>query len=159
MLDSRLLLTFSLVLFTFFLSAQETILSSGTNANGSGGSIAYSLGQVSIDLNVGNSGSVLQGVQQPYEIYTVGTDELSAIHLKLNAYPNPTSDQLVLTVEDMNFENLSYHLYNSTGKTLISNECDESITNINLNQYPSDTYLLSITNNHLSIKTFRIIKN
>ncbi len=85
------------MLFTFFLSAQETILSSGTNANGSGGSIAYSLGQVSIDLNVGNSGSVLQGVQQPYEIYTVGTDELSAIHLKLNAYPNPTSDQLVLT--------------------------------------------------------------
>ena len=159
MLDFRQLLTVPFLTLTFFLNAQETVTSSGLNASGSGGSIAYSVGQVNVDQNIGSNGSILQGVQQPYEIYTVGDSEVPGINLNLTVHPNPTSDQVFLTLEDSNIENLSYRLVSSKGKIFLNKAFDESMTTIPLNSYPSDTYLLTIINNQFIVKTFRIIKN
>ena len=45
------------------------------------------------------------------------------------------------------------------GKSLLYNKCVDNKTHINLNEFPSNTYLLSIVENNTVIKTFRIIKN
>jgi hypothetical protein len=50
------------------LNAQTGIAAGGGNATGSGGSVSYSIGQVFYMMNTGTTGSVLQGVQQPWEI-------------------------------------------------------------------------------------------
>ena len=159
MFELKQLTTFSFLLLTSVLSAQETFSSSGFSSNGNSGLITYSVGQVAIDFSTGNNGSLYQGVQQPYEIFSTLGNGILNINLKLIAYPNPTTDQLVLSIENIQGKKYYYQLFNINGKTLLSNKCLENKTNINLNEFPSNTYLLSIIENNAVIKTFRIIKN
>jgi hypothetical protein len=55
--------------------AQESANSSGGKAIGVGGTVSYSVGQVFYTTNIGNSSSIAQGVQNAYEIYSVGNEE------------------------------------------------------------------------------------
>lgn len=159
MFELKQLTTFSFLLLTSVLSAQETFSSSGFSSNGNSGLITYSVGQVAIDFSTGNNGSLYQGVQQPYEIFsTLGNDILN-INLKLIAYPNPTTDQLVLSIENIQGKKYYYQLYNIKGKSLLYDKCVDNKTYINLNRFPFNIYLLSIIENNAVIKTFRIIKN
>ena len=159
MFELKQLTTFSFLLLTSVLSAQETFSSSGFSSNGNSGLITYSVGQVAIDFSTGNNGSLYQGVQQPYEIFsTLGNDILN-INLKLIAYPNPTTDQLVLSIENIQGKKYYYQLFNIKGKSLLYDKCVDNKTYINFNRFPSNTYLLSIVENKTVIKTFRIIKN
>ena len=93
-----------LLLFIFCISfitssyAQESIVVSGGNTTGSGGSSSYSIGQVVYASLPGSSAYVLQGIQQPYEIITLGNDEFQRINLVTTAYPNPTVDILNLVI-------------------------------------------------------------
>ena len=50
------------------LHAQTGIPAAGGNASGTGGSVSFSVGQVFYLMNTGTTGSVLEGVQQPFEI-------------------------------------------------------------------------------------------
>lgn len=51
--------------------AQETIAVTGGNASGSGGTTSYSVGQMFYHTNTGTDGSVIEGIQIPYEISVV----------------------------------------------------------------------------------------
>ena len=148
-----------LILTNFVLNAQENISSIGLSFSGNGGAISYSVGQVTCDFNSGNNGTVSQGVQQPYEIYSTAGSNISNIILELKAYPNPTKDQLFLSYSDFQNENLSYHLYNNQGKLIRIKNCENNQTLISLKDYPSNTYILSVIKEKTIIKTFRIIKN
>ncbi len=58
------------------LQAQEALPASGNNASGSGGSSSYSVGQLVFSYKTGTTGSVTEGVQQPYEIQVItGIDD------------------------------------------------------------------------------------
>jgi hypothetical protein len=58
--------------FLFYDSgAQKTTSSSGGIITGKGGSISYSVGQVTKFYLNETKGSVAQGVQQPFEIYLI----------------------------------------------------------------------------------------
>lgn len=63
--------TVALLLLGFGITtaqAQQATTATGGNASGSGGPVAYSVGQVVYTTNTSSNGSVAQGVQQPYEI-------------------------------------------------------------------------------------------
>ena len=66
-LSAALLLGFGLT----GLQAQTSVNAIGGDATGSGGSVSYSVGQVVYTTNKGTNGSVVEGVQQPYEILVV----------------------------------------------------------------------------------------
>ena len=117
------------------------------------------MGQVAIDFITGNNGSLIQGVQQPYEIFSTLGNDILYINLNLIAYPNPTTDQLVLSIENFKGKKFYYQLFNIEGKSLLYDKCIDNKTHINLNEFPSNTYLLSIVEKNTVIKTFRIIKN
>ncbi len=139
--------------------AQEAIVSTGGVATGSGGSSSYSLGQVFYTSQTGADGSVVQGVQQTYEITTTVGVELAAIDLKLMAFPNPTSNYLTLKADAYQSEKLSYHLINAEGKILDSKSIETSQTSIDMHELPSGTYHLQVIDDGALIKNFRIIKN
>lgn len=50
------------------IQAQEAIPATGNSATGSGGTMSYTVGQVAYTTQIGISGIVTQGVQQPFEI-------------------------------------------------------------------------------------------
>ena len=137
--------------------AQETVSATGGDATGSGGTVSYSVGQVVYTTAMGTNGSVAQGVQQPYEVsVTTGVYETS-INLEMNVYPNPTTNYLILKVEDA--DKFSYQLFDMQGKVIENNIVIANSTTIKMKEFPKATYFLKITSNNQVIKTFKIIKN
>ena len=152
----------TLLTFTFSLStlmAQETIPATGGNASGSGGTASYSVGQVVYTTNTGTNGSVAQGVQQPFEIQVVtGIAEAKGINLEVSAYPNPTTDYLVLKVENYDKGNLLYQLFDMNGKLLENKKITGNETSIVMSNLVPATYFVKVTEGNKEIKTFKIMK-
>ena len=150
------------VLFGFFIQniqAQKDVVVSGGNATGSGGTVSYSVGQVAYTNATGSGGTVTQGVQQPFEIVTLGTDNFPEITLSMTVYPNPTTSIVNLKVDNFNFENLQINLSDITGKLLQSQKISNQETQIQMESLPQAIYLLNVQDNNKTIKTFKIIKN
>lgn len=142
------------------LYAQQAIPSSGGNALGSGGSVSYTIGQVVYTTNNGTNGSAAQGVQQPYEISVVtGLIEANGIKLICSAYPNPASQYVRLKIENHKTENLTYQLYDDSGKLLENRKVEGNETTIDMSKLVIATYFLKLSESNQAIKTFKIIKN
>jgi hypothetical protein len=142
------------------LQAQVAIPASGGNASGSGGITSYTVGQVVYTTNTVTNGSVSQGVQQPFEILVVsGIEQAKGINLECSAYPNPTADFFNLNVENFNNENLSYQLFDISGKLLENKKLTSSETRIDMNNHVPTIYFLKVMDNQIEVKTFKIIKN
>jgi hypothetical protein len=142
--------------------AQQATTVSGGDASGSGGSVAYSVGQIVYTTNTGSSGSVAHGVQQPYEISIITGLAETEINLNLSAYPNPTTNYLMLEIGASTApsnQSMLYQLYDISGKLLESNAIVANSTTIKMEQMQSGMYLLKVTQNNALVKTFKIIKN
>lgn len=137
--------------------AQEITNASGGNTLGNGGSMAYSIGQVVYTTNLGTGGSVNQGVQQTYEILTTGIKE-TALNISFTIFPNPTTNNLTLQVQDFTNEELTYQLLNMQGKLLENKQVTGSQTQINTSALLPATYLIKITQGNKYVQTFKIIK-
>ena len=141
------------------LHPQESVNASGGDATGSGGTIAYSIGQVVYTTHTGSTGSVAQGVQHAYEIFTVGIKE-TELSISLTAFPNPTMDNLTLQINDYNNEKLSYQLFDMQGKQLSSGQVTAQQTQIKMNSLPSATYFINLVNQeNKKVQSFKIVKN
>ena len=139
--------------------AQQNTVSSGANATGGGGSISYSVGQAFYITSSDSSGSVAQGVQQPIEIQIVLGIEEHEINLYAKVYPNPTTDLINLSIGNTDTSNLSYQLFDYSGRTLTKGKIDNVDTAISMSKYPNAIYLLNVTKDNKTIKTFKILKN
>lgn len=152
----------SLLLFLVLglAKAQDASVAAGGDASGAGGTVNYSVGQIVYTTNFGTTGSSAQGVQQAYEISIVTSiSEASSVSLSLIAYPNPTTDVLTLNVGDTKTENLSYQLYDISGKILEEKKIATNDVSISMLHLSNATYLLKVLNNNKEIKSFKIIKN
>ena len=141
------------------LYAQQAATATGGDASGSGGSVAYSIGQVVYTTSSGSTGSVAQGVQQPYEISIALGVENQSINLAMAAYPNPTNDYLTLSVSNLELSNLNFQLFDMSGKLIENRKITSTTETIRMENLPSASYFLKVTNNNNDVKTFKIIKN
>ena len=140
--------------------AQEAVPAAGGNASGSGGTASYTVGQVAYTINSSASGTITQGVQQPYEILVAtGIAEAKGISLECIVYPNPTNALVKLKIENYNLGNLSYELYDINGKLLQDNKTEGTETIISMANLAPATYFLKVTDNTKEVKVFKIIKN
>ena len=153
----------TLLTFAFSLStatAQESVNATGGDASGSEGTVAYSLGQVFYTTSSGSSGTISQGVQQPFEISVVtGLEEAKGINLTVSAYPNPTTDYLTLEVKDFELSTLHFQLYDMSGKLLQSKKITGNQTSIVMSNLVPATYFVKVIQGNKEVKTFKIIKN
>ncbi len=140
------------------LQAQTSVNATGSNASGSGGSVSYSVGQVVYTNNTGTNGSVAQGVQQAYEIFTVGIKE-TELNIFLTVFPNPTTDYLTLSIGEFDMSNLSYQLYDMNGKLLQNEKITGNQTSIVMSNLFPANYFLRVIHGNKEVKTFKIIKN
>jgi hypothetical protein len=141
------------------LQAQNATTTTGGNAKGAGGTVSYSMGQMVYTTHSGTTGTVAQGVQQPYEISVISGINDGAITLDCTAYPNPTTDYLRLKIADNTTLNLTYQIYDINGKLLFNKKVEGSETTISMQGLVPGSYFLKVTDNKQEIKTFKIIKN
>lgn len=151
-------LLFILFCKTIGLQAQNNTVSCGGQAIGSGGSVSYTTGQIDYSFFTGNYGSINQGVQQNYDISIITSLTDVSINLKVQIYPNPTKDQLNLSVFAPEFKNLKYALTDVNGRNLKREDIDNTTTIINVSKCSSGIYFLHILSNNKKIKTFQFVK-
>jgi hypothetical protein len=154
-------LFFLAFLLTFSVNAQtshQVLSATGGDASGSGGTVAFSVGQIVYTTSTGTTGSVAQGVEQAYEISSVGIKE-TALNISLSVFPNPTSDFLTLKVQDYNNEALSYNLLDEQGKLVLNEQITTQDTQIAMSTLARGSYFINIVQANKKIQTFKIIKN
>ncbi len=149
----------TLLLFQYFGNAQSNTVASGGTATSAAGSITYTIGQINYTTNTGGNATVSQGVQQAFEIVTLSTNEIPQIQLRAAVYPNPTVQNVTLSVTDFDLSNLQYMLFDIQGKIILSGKIRQSETLIKMANLPSALYFLKVNNATTDLKTFKIIKN
>jgi hypothetical protein len=155
---------FILTLFVAFflnqLSAQESLNTSGNEVSSTSGSISNSVGQVFYQVTSSSDNAIHEGIMQPFEIIIESSTEIvKGINLEVAAYPNPTTNYLILKVEKIKLHDLKYQLFDLSGKILEEDEVLSSETLINMSNYITDTYILRVNKNQHLIQSFKIIKN
>jgi hypothetical protein len=152
-------LKLSLLTLVFGLTgkAQISTNATGGDATGTGGSVAYSVGQIVYTTNTGATGQVSQGVQQPYEIFSAGMNETETIIL-LSIFPNPTLDQLTLQISDLNDKQLSYQLLDIQGKILKVEKLTSKNTQIEMSNLPVAFYIINVYEEAKLVQMFRVNK-
>ena len=142
------------------INAQETIPAAGANISGARGSTSYSVGQLVYTTNTGSIGSVTQGMQQSFEIRVIsGIKETEGINLSISAYPNPTTDYLILKMSESPLSVTNFQLYDINGKLLENKKIESNETSIFMGNLLPATYFLKVTKGSTEIKTFKIRKN
>ncbi|HXA02743.1 MAG TPA: T9SS type A sorting domain-containing protein [Cytophagaceae bacterium] len=152
-----IIIAFLLTIVTLY--AQQNTSATGGNASSSSGSVSYTVGQIDYISSHDNTGSITQGLQQPYEILIVSGIERKDIQLSASLYPNPTSDFVLLTLEEIALEKMSCGLYDVEGRLISSIKLSCLQTTIPLSNLPNASYLLKISNDTAILKIFKIIKN
>jgi hypothetical protein len=137
---------------------QESVNSSGRDALGSGGSVAYSIGQVTYSFQSGSTGSIEQGVQHAYEIFALETSQIEP-SISLSIFPNPTSENLIVQLNEFKNVSLSYMLCDKHGKKIASGQINSPKTEINMSDLQIADYLLTILDDNVRVvRSFKIIK-
>ena len=154
----KIILYLFLILVAIEANAQSNVVTSGGTASGSGGTLSYTIGQIDYQTVSGSSGSLSQGVQQPFEIASLDADDYPNIILHMKVYPNPFETQIILSISDFTSAYLEYTVYDMQGKLLISNKISTVETSVSLENQQAATYLLQVTDSGQLLKTFIIIK-
>ncbi|WP_343748269.1 T9SS type A sorting domain-containing protein [Fluviicola sp.] len=140
------------------LQAQEAVLSSGSDAFGNGGSASYSVGQIDFHVN-GSNNEVIEGVQQPYEIFSLSVGNFDDLGNNISLYPNPVDNLLFVDVDSELPNNVSFVLYDTQGNQLNTGVFDQNNKEFNLSALPASVYFLDILVTNKRCKSFKIIKN
>ena len=109
----------ALCLASSVLTAQEAFVSSANEATGTGGSVSYSIGQLITSSQTSNGTTINVGIQQPLEIVTLSNAEVTSVQLTAKAYPNPSTDFVMLSLINTDFEGMQYYLCNLNGSLVV----------------------------------------
>lgn len=151
---------FTLFAFAVFCNcgAQTSVNASGGDVGSATGSLSYSVGQVFQETVIAGNNSIIQGVQQPFEITTLGVDNFASITVEMKVYPNPTSSILFLNFADFAKRSSYYELFDTSGKMIRNAKIQSKESQIDLQQSPSGIYILKVSAENVVLKTFKIIK-
>ncbi len=149
---------FLLLLCSVTANAQQATMAAGGDASGNGGTVSYSVGQVVYTTISGSGGKVSQGVQQAYEIYSVGIEDWVA-GIAFSVFPNPTTDQVTLEVAGSHPLPMAYRLTDTHGRLVGSETITTSQTLIDMRTCAEATYFLTVTVADRQVQTFKIVKN
>ncbi|MCJ7450031.1 MAG: T9SS type A sorting domain-containing protein [Bacteroidales bacterium] len=141
------------------LKGQETISAAGGTATGSGGKVTYTVGQLVFNVITGTNFSIVQGVQQPYEISVAtaieGTEDIT---LECVVYPNPTEGSIRLVIRSFENDNMRFRLYDMNGILLQDKKIEDKETEISMDNLSSAIYFLKVIKDNIEVKVFKIIK-
>ncbi|GEP51331.1 hypothetical protein FNO01nite_20030 [Flavobacterium noncentrifugens] len=140
------------------IQAQENVVAAGGNAVGGSGSVAYSIGQIGYHQLDSSDKNIIEGLQQPFEIMVLGFEDFVPAAIAITAYPNPTAGQLQIEMASLR-EDLQFELYDINGRIIIKKSIINSLqTAVPMENLQPGIYLLAISDQKSTIKTFKILK-
>ncbi|WP_170141388.1 T9SS type A sorting domain-containing protein [Flavobacterium aquicola] len=139
----------------------ETIITSGSNAIGSSGTVTYSIGQIFYTYIGESVYNVAQGIQHQEIKETLGTPEIIEPKTEIVIFPNPTADFVNVNMKGIEADDnqkRTYQLYDIQGRLLKQNTINQTETQISLNGLSPSIYMLRVNINNKVSKTFKILK-
>ncbi len=139
--------------------AQSAVLTAGGDAIGTNGSCNFAIGELCFGSASDLDGSINMGVIQDYTI-SISTDFITPEQsdVEINAFPNPTSNLLTLSVGESDLNNLYYTLFDALGNIVDGKQITTVQSFVDMSKYPFGCYILKIYNHSKHIKTLKIIK-
>lgn len=139
------------------LLAQNSNVTAGGEAVGTGGTVSYSIGQVDYISESGIGGNINQGIQQPYQIFVLSGINNTEINLNASVYPNPTCEFLMLNIDNVG-KQTHYQVLDLQGRLITDDLIKDNQTKISLTGFSNDTYFVKVFIDVHEIKVFKIIK-
>jgi len=131
------------------------MVASGGDAVSAGGSVTYSIGQVSYSNEP--AGIMHEGVQQPYELFTISVEE-SFQKIELNLYPNPTLHELSIELPKF-MAGLTASIHDSNGQLMERVQLTSSRTTISAVHWAASTYIISVGDESGNYASYKLIKH
>jgi hypothetical protein len=151
---------FSLVFIVSSLHAQDAFVTAGGNAVGVGGSMCYTVGQIIFEPMIGSNGTIIPGVQQPFEISIVSAiGSYDKYTLASSVYPNPVKDELLLIIENELISGFVYKIFDIRGILVDHRKIESNKTIIDMSSFVSSVYVLKVINDNKEVITYKIVKN
>ena len=154
-----------LVLFYFFITrlnftiAQSTLATSANDVTSEEGSLSYSVGQLVFSTIDGLNFSILEGVQQPYEITTISSADDLMYDREIDIYPNPVSANLIIESKlDLESEQ-SYKLIGIDGRVYLSGRIKSTSQVVPMSKFLPGAYFLIISESNKYPIQFKIVKH
>lgn len=139
--------------------SQQVIPATGGSADGTGGSVSYTLGQIAFSAVTGTNGFIIQGIQQPFEISSLtAIENTEEITLGYSVFPNPSEGIITLFVMSFSQAGFIYQIYNLKGDIIQENKISDARTEISLADQPSAIYFLRVIRENREVKVFKIVK-
>ena len=76
-----------------------------------------------------------------------GLDNLSDLVIDVNIYPNPTAEDLNITLSDFSNTNLKIEITNSIGQSIIQKAITKKETKLKVTDYPTGIYHFKLIDN------------
>jgi hypothetical protein len=148
------------ILIVFFTSvssfAQQNTLAAGANASSPEGSISYSIGQIDFSNVTTSSGSLNQGVQQPFEFFISSVLE-NPNENSFSIFPNPTNEKLNIS-QSIFSEKIEVKLLDMSGRIVLIDQINAPQHQIDLRILPQGIYNLTLIKNNQIFTAFKVIK-
>lgn len=142
------------------VNAQSGVNAAGLSGTGSSGRVSASIGQVFTNTNSSGTHYAVEGVQQPYEISLItSNEEIAEFAKQITVYPNPFNDAVNIKFEKGYGSNNSYVLLDMNNKPVKQKMIDADETMIDGTFLAKGTYILRIHFGNAIARSFKIIKN
>ncbi len=135
--------------------AQLHIGAAGGDYSNQNGTISFTVGQPMTNYLENNPQAVNEGVQQPYEYFSL-SNASDLEYLLMEIYPNPTTGMIHLKGEKI--KNATIQVIDLNGKIIMEHKIEDIIHSVDLKDLANGVYNLTITNNSQN-NTTRIIKH
>jgi len=153
----QVLFAFLLLFLCKTMHAQEVVATSGASSQTASGGISYTIGEIITETFTASGTTLTQGEQQTRLVITA-INVLADLGYTIDAFPNPATDFVKLSVSSENIKGLLYALYDITGKTIFIKQIESAETTIPFSDKRSGSYFLKVFAGKKEVKSFKIIK-
>ena len=137
---------------TLHVAAQSTsptvISTAGTSIKTDSVTLSYTVGELMVPTLKQSSNTLTQGFNQPTKVKVVGIVNVEPDRFSIEAYPNPTSELLNISINKSNqndtFDFTVIDMYGKSLELLKTTTSDK--TQINTSALPSGQYIVRVTN-------------
>ena len=118
--------------------------------------LSYTTGEVVVGAMTSEDGSIQlgNGYYPSLDLSTLNT-ESAELQLQVKVFPNPTTETIFITHPSSN--SFKVFIYDLTGKVLLQKEVGKQEP-INIEKYPTGTYLINVITEDKKTNSYKIIK-
>jgi hypothetical protein len=135
--------------------AQEVVATQGDSYTNSNGSVDFTIGEVVINTESNGATDITQGFHQTNWNF-VGLDDYAPLY-EVSVFPNPVETSL--NIKAPSFENVTYTIYDATGRIVAQNKLVGDLTIVEVSALAPGAYsLILLGKNQNKLKTFKLVK-